>query len=398
MQDLLNLAVILAIALLLGWACRRVHLPTLIGEIGAGLILGPTLLGRLVDGHFARAWLPLSYGLPTSFNVVIGAASTILLFYYGTTIWTRQLPGRRAIVSFVAWSVTVPAFFGVIIGISALLPSPISRSSTAAIMAVLFAISALPVIVRVFHDLDLHRSHFGTTIIAVASITDILCWIMLSLFMGYFAPNIARQSLWNFFIFCGVLLLGFLALRRVFAWFEKRSQQRVVDDAKVLGIVTIAILGGGWLAHRVGVHYAMVAFLVGVTVAQFVHLTPGTAVGIRRLALWVCGPIFFSSVGLRTDYAANFQLRTVILVIGVAYLTKMIAGWWGARSIGWPPRLRVVAGIALSARGAMDIIIATIALESALISPAVFEAFVVMAILTSLTTYLIRPILRSQPE
>lgn len=394
----MNLALILAVAIVLGRTCRKIHLPALIGEIGAGIVLGPTILGHLSNKGLAHTWLPLAIDLTPTIQSFVSFASAILLFYYGTTIVTKQLPGRRAVLKFAAWSVAIPILFGVVVGLSALHPSPISRLATALTFAVMFAISALPVIVRVFHDLDIHQTRFGTTIIAVASITDLLCWIMLSIVLGYFAPHTVRQSTWIFLTIYLLLLLGFIVLYRIFVWVERRHQQRATHDISSLGIALVAVLVGSWLAQRVGISGVIIAFLVGVTLVQSTSVSPGIVTWIRRLAVWVCGPIFFSIVGLKIDYAKNFQVGTVTLVIGLAYLTKMIAGWWGARSVGWPPRLRIAAGIALSARGAMDIIVATIALESALISPAIFEAFVVMAIITSITTYLVKPILQLSPN
>lgn len=394
MQILLNLFVLLAVALLLGWACRRIHLPALIGEIGAGIILGPTLFSHPTDAATLHRWLLMADGLPPSLRVIIGAASIILLFYYGTTMRLDRLPKRLAVLKFAAWSVTVPVLIGTAVGFISLLPSPTSSLATAAILAVLFAISALPVIVRIFHDLHIHHSQFGATIIAVASVTDVICWMLLSLVLVFFAPNTNQQNIWAFVACYGLLLAGFFVLRHILRFLSQRYQPLITKDAAVLGVVAVSIFGGGWLARQVGIDMAIVSFLVGVMVARYCALAGRSVTWVRRLALWICGPIFFSSVGLRTNFALNFQLGTVITVIGIAYLSKTAAGWWGSRSLGWSYRLRLAAGVALSARGAMDIIIATIALETALISPVVFEAFVIMAIVTSITTYLVRPIAR----
>lgn len=389
--------IVLVTAVIFGFVCRRLHLPALIGEIGAGILLGPTVFTHIATFPQILTWLTQIQERAAVFHPILKIVSIILLFYYGTIVRLNHLPTRRNILQMVGWSLFIPAIFGVAIGLIQIFPTPANRLVTGLILAVLLAVSALPVIARIFLDLGIHQSRFGTTIIAVASINDLVCWIALSLILGYFGPTVRPLNFVRLVIIYSLLFLVFAFLKQALIWLRKRKvHQRLNDLGSVVGI-SIIVIAGGLLAQQVGIDWAVMAFFVGVMFGSLGQLSSFSTTWLRRIALWICSPIYFASVGLRTDYFQNFNLRIVVIIIVVAYLSKIISGWLGARALGWPVKLRWAAGISLSARGAMDIIMATIVLASGFISATIFEAFVIMAVVTSLTTYSIRPLVRTLP-
>jgi Kef-type K+ transport system membrane component KefB/mannitol/fructose-specific phosphotransferase system IIA component (Ntr-type) len=387
---LLSLAVLLGTARGLGEVARAVGMPLVVGEIFAGIVLGPTVLGRASPG--AYSWL-FAGGTPAH---MLGAYTTLgvvlLLVVAGLEVDLGVLRRRGASAGLTAaLGILMPLVGGWVLG--ALLPDsdlvhPDQRGLFAAFLGVALSISALPVIAKTLHDLGLFKSDIGLLVMAAAMINDVVGWLGFSILSGPMKGG--RVDVLHTVLTIS-LTIGFTALlfagRGAFDRFLGRvEKERANAPGRILSIVILLAIFGAAVTHAIGIHAVFGGFVVGVAVGGSHRVRTRTRVVIEDFVMNVFAPVFFASLGLRIDFVHSFDLRLCALVFVVASLAKVIGCTIGARvgGLGW--RESSAVGFGLNARGAMEIILALLALEAGLIKEQVFVALVVMALGTSLVS------------
>ncbi len=387
---LLSLAVLLGAARTLGEIGRAAGLPLVVGEIFAGIVLGPTALGRLWPNAYAWLFAP---GAPAQ---MLGAYTTLgvvlLLVVAGLEVDLSVLRRRGKSAALTAiLGIVMPLAGGWVLG--ALLPDsdlvyPDQRGLFAAFLGVALSISALPVIAKTLHDLGLFKSDIGLLVMAAAMINDVVGWLGFSVLSGPMKGGhvdvlhtVLTVSLT--LGFTGALLAGRGLLDRLFGRVEK---ERANAPGRVLSIVILLALLGAAVTHAIGIHAVFGGFVVGVAVGGTNRVRTRTRVVIEDFVINVFAPVFFASLGLRVDFVHAFDLRLCTLVFVIASIAKVAGCTVGARVGGLEWRQSAAVGFGLNARGAMEIILALLALDAGLIKQQVFVALVAMALLTSLVS------------
>jgi Kef-type K+ transport system membrane component KefB len=386
-----QIAVMLGMALVCGQIMRRFHQPAVLGELLGGILLGPTLLGRLFPKLFASLFLDDMVAAQWR-DAVIKMGMLFFLFVAGLEIDLRQVRRQK-------WSVSLAGLLGVCVpfalGVGAAILWPDlwgSRAKNGGMVFPLFmgtalSISALPVIARILMDLGLLRTSLGAVVMSAAAISDLIGWSLFATILATVEQG--RHSRTPAAIFAtvvafsvAVLLLGrYLArpllgpARRLLTW-----------PTGFIGLTIVAILVVAIVAELAGVHGMFGAFLLGVA------LCPGTESedanqahdAICQFSVSFFVPLYCVSVGLKMDFAANFDPILVLVALGIASVGKVLAGGVGARLGGMAWRESWAVGLALNARGAMELILASVALEYDLIDARIFVALVFMALATSM--------------
>jgi Kef-type K+ transport system membrane component KefB/mannitol/fructose-specific phosphotransferase system IIA component (Ntr-type) len=388
---LLSLAAMLGSARLLGEVARWLGMPLVVGEIAAGILLGPTVMGRAAPG--ARAWL-FPPGTP---QAMIGGYTTVaivlLLVAIGVEVDLGLLRRRgrsAALTGFLG--LALPFVSGVALGF--LLPGsdlvdPSRRTTFALFLGVALSISALPVIAKTLLDLGLFKTDVGLLVMAAATIDDLAGWLALSLLLGpvrgagvdvlAFARTVLFAAM-----FTAVLLL---AGRRVIdAVLERVDRAAPAASGRVLSVIILLALIGAAVTQAIGLHAIFGGFVVGLTVGESSRITERTRVAIEDFVFNVFAPVFFASIGLRVDFAAAFDLRLVVLVFALATVPKLLGCTVGARIGGMKWRQAAAVGFGMNARGAIGIVLADLAHEAGLLTDQIFVALVVMALATSLVS------------
>ncbi|HEY8041537.1 MAG TPA: cation:proton antiporter [Polyangiaceae bacterium] len=388
---LLALAVMLGAARLLGELSRVAGLPLVVGEIAAGILLGPSVFGHLAPG--ARGWL-----FPTGpSEAMIGAYTTIavvlLLVVVGVEVDLGVLRRRGAsALATGLLGIVLPAACGVALGL--LLPDsdlidPTRRTTVALLLGVALSISALPVIARTLLDLGLFKSDVGLLVMAAAMIDDLVGWLALSLLLGPVRgasvnlPSFARTVVLGALFVAVMLVLG----RRLFdAALVRFQRSGTAAPGRVLSLVIVLALLGASATHGIGLHAVFGGFVVGLTVAGSARVNARTRTVVEDFVTNVFAPVFFASIGLRVDFIHAFDLRLCALVLALATIPKIVGCSVGARFGGLRWREATAVGFGMNARGAMGIILAAIARDAGLLSDPLFVALVVMALTTSLVS------------
>jgi Kef-type K+ transport system membrane component KefB len=278
--------------------------------------------------------------------------------------------------------------YGLVVFVPGLWGNPASTNpgTFALFIGTALSISALPVISRILMDLNLLKSRLGTVIISSAAINDLVGWFLLALIMNRLLPSDGpSNNTWLMLlriagIFIIILTLGRWIVQKALDWYENRFS----DSGILVGIFVLLALVAAAAAEALGIHAIFGAFLVGITIAQNKEKRSKSHETLYQLVTYVFSPLYFVSIGLRADFAANFDIVLVVVLILVASVGKIAGATLGARLGRMPVREALAVGFGMNARGAMEVLIASIALQYGIIDQRIFVALVITAFVTTI--------------
>lgn len=255
-------------------------------------------------------------------------------------------------------------------------------------MGTALSISALPVIARTLMDLDLMKTDMGMIITGAATIDDLVGWSLFAFILSNFAPeSILDIPPYMTFVLVFLLFAFMLTVGRTLAQkVQKRLEFSLTWPGSFLGITTVFILLAAACAEAIGIHAVFGAFLVGLAFSQGLEKRDDAHEMIHQFVMYFFAPLYFVSIGLRADFVASFDLTLVLAVLIIACIGKIFGVTLGLIISKLPLRQSAVIGVAMNARGAMEMILATVAKDAGLIDDQVFVALIIMALLTSLLT------------
>lgn len=387
---LIALAVLLAVARLLGELSQRLGQPAVLGEILAGVSLGPTVLGRL-SPELTLSLFPSTGAPAVAFNSITLIAVSLFLMVAGIEVELSSLwrQGKTAIAISISGSI-IPFVLGFVAASAA--PDLLGghTESGGHIFALFFAtavsISALPVIAKTLMDLGLFRTHLGITIIAAAIFNDLTGWIIFALILAMMGQEPAHGY---GVMGTAVLTLGFTAVmltvvRMGLDRLLERMSHSPRGPGRVLALALVLSLAGAAFTEWAGVHAIFGAFMAGVALGDSHHLRQHTRTVLDDFISFFFAPLFFASIGLKVDFLEAFDPLIVGVVLVIAFVGKIGGCWLGARWAGLSDREAWALGFGMNARGAMEIILGLLALQAGIIGEPLFVALVVMALVTSM--------------
>ncbi|MGI5272897.1 cation:proton antiporter [Nonomuraea sp. CA-218870] len=380
---LLQLVVILASAVLLGRLACRFGQPAIVGELAAGVLLGPSVLGRLAPDW--AAWLPR----PGSGALIDAVAQLGLLLLVGLTAAELDLGRLRAqagtLARVSAWALLLPLALGAAAGFVApavLLGPAADRGMFAAYLGVALSVTAIPVISRTLTDLNLLGHRVGQITLASGAVQDAVAWVLLAVVgavatQGGGARTVGMPVLW-----LAVMALVALALRPL-----ARRVLSEADQAPAMTTAAVVIITGALAAHLAGLEPVVGAFVAGLVAgaargAGARHLT-----GLRTVVVAVLAPVFLAFAGLHLDLAALADPVVALTAAGLLALAvagKLAGGYLGARTSGIPRWESFAIGAGLNSRGLIEIVVATVGLRLGILTPAAYSIIVLIAVATSL--------------
>jgi mannitol/fructose-specific phosphotransferase system IIA component (Ntr-type) len=228
----------------------------------------------------------------------------------------------------------------------------------------------------------------GTVVMSSAMFDDLVGWILFSMILGMMSGGGSSMDGVKRTI---LLVLAFVVLAlTVVRWLIDKLLPHIQAHTSwpggVLGFIFTLTLAAAAFAEYAGIHAVFGAFIIGIAVGESTHLRKRTSELIHGIVTNVFAPFFFASIGLRTNFVANFNLPITATVIGVACIGKLLGAGMGARLGGMDRRTSWGVGLAMNARGAMEMILGLLALQLGLIRETMFVALVIMALFTSLVS------------
>lgn len=390
---LVQIAILLFTARALGEIAQRLGQPAVVGEIMAGIVLGPSFLSTLFPA-FGDWMVPHTAVQGYLLEVVslIGAIFLLLITGLETDLALIRRHARTAVgVSF--GGITITFLSGFALGMllpDFLLANNDERLVFALFIATAMSISAIPVIAKVLMDLNLMRRDIGQTIIAAGMSDDTIGWILLSVVAGLASgtavtPGSVLQTVGSVLAF---MIISFTIGR----WFVKKSldfvQDSVISRDRLLTLVVVFTFAYGAITQALNLEAVLGAFVMGILFGQMPRLPQSVHHKLESVALGIFSPIFFAVAGLKVNILNLLDPQLIVItliVIAVASGGKVVGTYAGARLIGKRDHWTALSfGAGLNARGAMEIIIATVGLSLGILTQDMFSIIVVMAMTTSL--------------
>ena len=385
---LLAIAVVTVAALLLGHLLTWVRQPRVMGEILAGILLGPTLLGELWPDVGAYLFAPEVVGV---LRVMAHVGLVLFMFIVGLKL-DRSLgrgSGHDAVlVSHV--SIVFPFAFGMMI---ALVLYPLfgrgSFAGFALFMGAAMAITAFPVLARILADTGMDRTRVGVLAITCAAVDDATAWCLLAVVAAVvrasgFLGAVGTVALTG--VFAGAALWGVRpAAARLSALYDSRARLR----PPILAVVLATVLMAGWITESIGSHAIFGAFLLGLSFPRSDLVVSDLVAKLEDVTNLLLLPIFFAIVGLSTRIGATeagLWWGVTLLVLLAAVLGKWGSSTLAGRALGLDWKDSNALGILMNTRGLTEIVVLSIGRSLGVVSPALFAVMVVMALVTTLMT------------
>lgn len=379
----------LVFARIFGGLVKRLHQPPVLGEILGGIILGPTLLGAAAPAM--QSGLFPAFGDSSrilSLIAYLGLAAFVFIAGLEVDLTCIRRQGKSTLVTSISGVILPFALgFGMVMLAPRLWVVPLQDLGIFALfMGTALSISALPVIARILMDLDLLKTELGGVIMGAATIDDIIGWSIFALILSSLKTNISLALNLGFTVGVLVVTAGILYLtEKNRAWLKSPLGSGIMD------LTALAMLAAAIASEFVGVHGIFAAFLAGVILSQRSARRDLILKKTYLPVMTILAPIYFVSIGLKTNFAANFDLAIVLLIFSVACIGKITGASLGAMSGGITKRRALAVGFGLNARGAMEIVLASAALDYGLIEGRIFVALVVMALATTVISGLALP-------
>ncbi len=381
------LFVLVALAQLLGYLFLKLRQPKVVGEILAGVVLGPALLGRF---HIVSSLLDAGQNQASVLNFIYWLGLLLLMFLSGAE--TQQLftrDERREVGWLTIVGTGLPFVLALMFGPWLVRPQisgpNATRTSLIIILAVGVAVTSVPVVSKIFADLKILHTRFARLVLGVAVIEDIVLWLALAVATALAGKNTlnARQLSAHLLATAMFFVLGLTLIPRAIKRFNK-SRFNVLARHAPLAYALTVLLGYCVVAGFLDVSLVFAAFLAGFAVVhkkRRLFADALDAIGKVSFALFI--PVYFAIVGLKLDLVRGLSLRMIAVFLVGSCLVKILSVSLAARFAGFRGLSLVNLAITTNARGGPGIVLASVAFDAGIISATFYTTLVVAAVLTS---------------
>jgi len=388
---LLQIVVILVVSRLVGLLFRKIHQPQVIGEMVAGILLGPSLFGWLAPGLSARLFPVDSLDY---LNVLSQIGLILFMFLVGLELDPQLLHGRRrAAIVISNASVIAPFLLGAVLALylyPRLSGPPVSFIGFTLFLGAAMSITAFPVLARILSERNLLRSKVGALTIACAAVDDVTAWCILAIVIAVVRAGQTTFPVWATIVGSGLfVLIMVVGIRRALHIFETRYHKigRLTQDMTTL--ILMLTLAAAWITEWLGIHALFGAFVLGAVMPKdraFVHeLTEK----LEALTVSFLLPLFFALAGLRVSIGLLNGLEMwfyCVLILIVAVVGKFGGSTLAARVSGLSWREAGALGVLMNTRGLVELVILSIGFDLGIISPTLYTMMVLMALITTFMT------------
>jgi Kef-type K+ transport system membrane component KefB len=387
---LLQIGVILFLARLVGWVFRKLHQPQVMGEMVAGILLGPSLLGWAAPGAYKALFPVESLGFLSSLSQV---GLILFMFLVGLELDAKILRGKAqstVLISHV--SIAVPFALGALLALflyPRLSDDSVTFTNFALFLGTAMSITAFPVLARILTERNLLNTQIGAVSIASAAVNDVTGWCLLA-FIVILARSNQASSIWltlgGVAVYLGILLFG---VRRFLFRLKDMYEKRGLLTQNMLALVLLMLLASSFVTEQLGIHALFGAFLIGVIMPKHRPFVHALTEKLNDVAVVLLLPIFFAFTGLRASIGLLSGAQSwfyLLLIVAVAILGKFGGSALAARLTGMSWRQAGAIGTLMNTRGLMELVLLNIGLDIGVISPTLFTMLVLMALLTTFMT------------
>ena len=387
----LNISIMLLFARGFGELLRRFKQAVVIGEIIAGIILGPTLLGALFPETYKNLFLSSS-NTQIALDGITSLAVVMLMLVSGLEVDLNVVfRQKKTALTTSILGVIFPFSIGFVTAY--FFPQFLGHTSTnnllvfSLFVGTALSITALPVVARTLMDLNILKTELGFLIIASAMFDDLIGWLIFSIILGMIGVTAHAFGL----VQVTIITISFLVLtlflgRKLISRALLAVQKHTAFPGGVLNFILILGFLAAAFTEYIGIHAIFGAFIIGIAIGDSAHLKESTRELIQQFVTNIFAPLFFVAIGLKVNFITNFDPVIVAFFIVLAFIGKVVGCSLGAHWGGLNRNDSFAVGFGMNSRGAMEIVLGILALKAGLIDEKIFVALVIMALFTSITS------------
>lgn len=387
---LLQIITILIAVRIFGWLFLKIGQPTVIGEIVAGIVLGPSVLGHLFPEVSEFLFRPESLA---SINILSEFGLILFMFAIGMELDITEVRKKLKETILISHTSTiVPFFFGMLTAY--FLYDTYAHKTTPFLSFSLFvgiamSITAFPVLARIIQEKGLTRSHLGTITLASAANGDITAWCLLAVVVAIAQAGSMLSATYNILFSFLYILMMFIVVRPFLRVVGHLYHNKEVVNKGLVALMFLLLVISAYLTEILGLHALFGAFIAGVVMPSNVKFRKIMTEKVEDVSLSLLLPLFFVSTGLRTEIGLlnTPELWGICLVfIIVAIAGKFGGALFSARFVGESWKDSFYIGALMNTRGLMELVVLTIGYEMDILPPSVFVMLVLMTLVTTFMT------------
>jgi Kef-type K+ transport system membrane component KefB len=388
---LVQMTVVLLVTILCGWLARKLGQARVIGEIIAGILIGPSVFGRFTPHWSAVLFPPSSF---KDFDTLSTVGLILFLFLIGMELDYEQLYKQRATAVMASgMSIVFPCIMGAILAHSLRLrfaPHGIGSVPFVLFLCISMSITAFPVLARILEERNIQSTALGTTAILCAAVDDVVAWTLLAIALALIGHDGGSASLPWRLVGLAVYLAFMIAVVRPFAARLVKRMRTTTDlSIEMLGVVLAFVLISAAATQAIGVHPLFGAFMAGVCFPRVERWQTAIRAKLDMLVSVLLLPLFFALTGMRTRLDLLNGGRVwgwAAIVLVAAVFGKMGGAALAARLNGQTWKDAAALGALLNTRGLVELIVLNIAYNVGAFTPTLFTMLVVMALVTTMIT------------
>lgn len=387
---LVQILSIIVVARAVAYLFNKIGQPSVVGEIIAGIILGPSLLGLWFPETFAALFPAESLG---NLNILSQIGLVLFMFVIGMELDLKVLSKRAhdAVVVSHA-SIIIPYALGV--GLAYFIyremaPASVPFLSFALFIGIAMSVTAFPVLARIIQERGMQRSRIGTVALTCAAADDVTAWCILAAVIAIVKAGSGMSVLFTILASVAYIIFMFLVLRPFLKRVGDIYSDRESISKPVVALLLMVLIASAWTTEIIGIHALFGAFVAGVIMPANLSFRKVMIGKLEDVSVTLLLPLFFVFTGLRTQIGLLNEGHlwwTCAAVIGVAVLGKFVGSAIAARFTGNNWRDSLTIGALMNTRGLMELVVLNIGYDLGVLSPEIFAILVLMALVTTFMT------------
>ena len=387
---LAQIITIIIAARLLGWVCKKIGQPTVIGEIAAGIILGPSFVGMYFP-EFSATLFPVQSLGNLQFLSQIGLI--LFMFMVGMELDLKTLK-NKAFDAFIISQTSIIVPFALGMGLAYFIylsfaPQGVQFLSFGLFIGIAMSITAFPVLARIVHERGIHKTRLGAIVITCAAVDDITAWCLLAAVIAITKAGSFGSSVYIILMAIGYVLLMFNVVKPFLKRVGDLHPSRENMSKPIVAIFFLILILSSYATEVIGIHALFGAFLAGTIMPDNMKFRNILIEKIEDIALVLLLPLFFVFTGLRTEIGLlndPFLWKITGLIILVAVTGKFLGSALAAKIVGQNWRDSLSIGALMNTRGLMELVVLNIGYDLGVLNPQIFTMMVIMALVTTFMT------------
>lgn len=387
----IQLLVVIAACRLIGKIFVRIGLPAVVGEMVAGILLGPSLFGLLAPEACSFVFPSESLG---TLRLLSQVGICLFMFTVGMELNVGHLRSKAATAVAVSHAgIVFPFLLGVVFAyfvFTEMAGPKASFLAFALFMGISMSITAFPVLARILQERKISRTALGSTAITCAAVDDVTAWSIMAFVVAVAkATSLAASGFTLLLALAFTAIMIFVVRRALPAWIGDEQLRREEPSSGTLGIIVCVVIAAALSTEIIGIHALFGAFLAGAVMPDVADFRRRITTLFEKFSSVLLLPLFFAFTGLRTEIgllAGAEDWLLCVVIIGIATLGKLGGSAVAARVTGMNWRESLQLGALMNTRGLMELIALNIGYDLGILSPRIFTMLVIMAVITTMMT------------